>query len=55
MSIRTLFVYNSIKLFEILDEIKKFLNIEVLYIDKKNYKTINFTSKFKFSLISSSI
>ena len=52
MSIRTLFVYNSTKLFEILDEIKKFLNIEVLYIDKKNYKTINFNNIENYIFIS---
>ena len=52
MSIRTLFVYNSTKLFEILDEIKKFLNFEVLYIDKKNYKTINFNNIENYIFIS---
>ena len=52
MSIRTLFVYNSTKLFEILDEIKKFFNFEVLYIDKKNYKTINFNNIENYVFIS---
>ena len=35
MSIKTLFVYNSPKLFEILDEIKSYLNMEVYYFDDK--------------------
>ena len=38
MSIKTLFVYNSPKLFEILDEIKSYLNMEVYYIDDKSSK-----------------
>ncbi len=38
MSIKTLFVYNSPKLFEILDEIKSYLNMEVYYVDDKTYK-----------------
>ena len=38
MSIKTLFVYNSPKLFEILDEIKSYLNMEVYYFDDKSYK-----------------
>ena len=38
MSIKTLYVYNSPKLFEILDEIKSYLNMEVYYIDDKSSK-----------------
>ena len=38
MSIKTLFVYNSPKLFEILDEIKSYLNMEVYHVDDKTYK-----------------
>lgn len=38
MSIKTLFVYNSPKLFEILDEIKSYLNMEVHHVDEKSFK-----------------
>ena len=52
MSFKTLFVYNSPKLFEILDEIKRKLNIEVLYVDKKNYDKENFNEIEDYLLIS---
>ena len=52
MSFKTLFVYNSPKLFEILDEIKRKLNIEVLYVDKKNYDKENFNKIEDYLLIS---
>lgn len=52
MSFKTLFVYNSPKLFEILDEIKRKLNIEVLYIDKKNYDKDIFNKTENYLLIS---
>ena len=38
MSIKTLLVYNSPKLFELFDEIKSYLNMEVYYVDDKSYK-----------------
>ena len=38
MSIKNLYVYNSPKLFEILDEIKSYLKMEVYYVDDKTYK-----------------
>ena len=40
MSIKTLFVYNSPKLFEILDEIKTNLNMEVYQVDEKSNKKL---------------
>ncbi len=52
MSFKTLFVYNSPKLFEILDEIKRKLNVEVLYIDKKNYDKENLNKTENYLLIS---
>ncbi len=52
MSFKKLFVYNSPKLFEILDEIKRNLNIEVLYIDEKNYDKENFNKIEDYLLIS---
>ena len=42
MSSKNLFIYNSTKLFEILNEIKMHLNFEVSYIDKKDYQKIDF-------------
>ena len=41
MSIKTIFVYNYPKLFEILDEIKSYLSIEVYHVDKENYQKIS--------------
>ena len=39
---KTLFVYNSINLFNILNEIKENFYFEIKYIDKKDHKKINF-------------
>ena len=39
---KTLFVYNSLNLFHILNEIKKNFYFELEYIDTKNHKRINF-------------
>ena len=52
MSFKTLLIYNSPKLFEILDEIKRKLNIEVLYIDKKNFDKEKFNKIENYLLIS---
>jgi len=40
MSNRVLYIYNFPQLFEILNEIKKNLNIEVINVDNKNYNKI---------------
>ena len=45
MSIKTIFVYNYPKLFEILDEIKSYLSIEVYHVDKENYQKISINYK----------
>tara|TARA_B100000780_G_C20842873_1_gene334974 strand:+ start:40 stop:600 length:561 start_codon:yes stop_codon:yes gene_type:complete len=50
MNFKNLFIYDSIKLFEILNEIKKDLNFDVIYINKKNYQKIDF-KKYKNYLI----
>ena len=39
---KTLFVYNSVNLFKILDEIKENFYFDIKYIDTKNLKKINF-------------
>ena len=50
MNFKNLFIYDSIKLFEILNEIKKDLNFDVIHINKKNYQKIDF-KKYKNYLI----
>ena len=50
MSSKILFVYNSYKLFEILNEIKENLNFEIRYINQIDYKKLNL-SDFKNPLI----
>ena len=52
MSSKTLFVYNSYKLFEILNEIKENLNFEIHSIDKKNYTKIDFDEFDNYLLVS---
>ncbi len=52
MSVKTLFVYNSLKLFEILDEIKKYLNMEVCYVDKQKYLELDFNKIENYIFIS---
>jgi hypothetical protein len=44
MHSKTLYIYDSIKLFEVLNEIKNHLNFEIKYIDKKDVNKINFSS-----------
>ena len=43
MNSKNLYIYDSIKLFEVLNEIKNHLNFEIKYIDKKDTKKINFS------------
>ena len=38
MNSKILFIYNSIKLFEILKEIRENLNFEIEYLDKNSLK-----------------
>ncbi len=42
MNSKNLFIYDSFKLFQILDEIKENLNFEVKFIDKNDFENINF-------------
>ena len=42
MNSKILFIYNSIKLYEILKEIGKSLNYEIMYLDKNNLKKKDF-------------
>ena len=50
MDSKTLYIFDSIKLFEILNEIKNHLNFEIEYIDKKDLSKISFSS-FKNHLV----
>ena len=47
---KTLFVYNSLNLFNIINEIKENFYFELEYIDTKSHKKINF-EKYKNYLI----
>ena len=44
MHSKILYIYDSIKLFEVLNEIKNHLNFAIKYIDKKDLNKINFSS-----------
>ena len=52
---KTLFVYNSLNLFKILNEIEENLHFEIRYIDKKNFKKINFEECENYLIISTNI
>ena len=49
---KTLFVYNSLNLFNILNEIKENFYFELEYIDTKNHKKINFELYENYLIIS---
>ena len=49
---KTLFVYNSLNLFNILNEIKENFYFELKYIDTKNHKKINFELYENYLIIS---
>ena len=49
---KTLFVYNSLYLFKILDEIKENFYFDIKYIDTKNHKKINFEKVKNYLIIS---
>ena len=52
MNNKTLFVYNSLNLFKILNEIKENFYFELKYIDTKDYKKINFDDYQNYLIIS---
>jgi hypothetical protein len=52
MHSKTLYVYDSIKLFEVLSEIKNHLNFAIKYIDKKDANELNFSSSESHLVIS---
>ena len=55
MSSKYLFIYNSNKLFEILNEIKGKLNFEIGYIDKKDLKKKDFDEYSNYLIITTEI
>ena len=44
MHLKTLYIYESIKLFEVLNEIKNYLNFEIAHIEQKK----NQRNRFQF-------
>jgi hypothetical protein len=50
MNSKNLFIYDSIKLFEILNEIKENFNFEIIHVNKKDYQKIDL-HKYKNYLI----
>jgi hypothetical protein len=52
MNSKTLFIFDSIKLFEILNEIKGYLNFEIAYIEQKKINETDFSSFKDYLVIS---
>ena len=52
MNSKTLFIFDSIKLFEILNEIKSYLNFEIEYLEKKKINKTDFSSFKDYLVIS---
>jgi hypothetical protein len=52
---KTLFVYNSLDLFKILSEIEENFHFEIRYIDKKDFKEINFEKYKNYLIISTNL
>ena len=55
MSSKKLFIYKSIRLFEILNEIKDVLNYEVSYIDKNDLNTKDLNKHPNYLIITNEI
>ena len=55
MNSKNLFIYDSIKLFEILNEIKENFNFEIKYIGKKEYQKLNFDEYKNYLIVSTNI
>ena len=55
MNSKNLFVYNSIKLFEILNEIKEYSNFEVEYLSEKKLENIEFHKYKNYLIISTDV
>ena len=52
MNTKTLFIYDSIKLFEILNEIKENFNFEIHYINEKDLQKIDINDHKNYLIIS---
>ena len=55
MNTKTLIIYNSPILFDILDEIKENLNFEIKNINTKNYESLNLNNFENYVIISSQL
>ncbi len=51
MNSKNLFIYNSIKLFEILNEIKNYLNFDIKLINQKEFHNIDFKEYKNYLII----
>ena len=52
MNFKTLIIFNSDTLFEILDEIKENLNLNIINANKKNFSKINLNDLKNYQIIS---
>tara|TARA_B100001057_G_scaffold485088_1_gene564264 strand:- start:15 stop:575 length:561 start_codon:yes stop_codon:yes gene_type:complete len=55
MNSKNLFIYDSIKLFEILNEIKENFNFEIHHINKKEYQEMDFHKHKNYLIISTKL
>ena len=51
MNLKTLIIYNSITLFEIFDEIKDKLNINIINIDEQNFNQLDLSKHENYLII----
>ena len=55
MNSKNLLIYDSIKLFEILNEIKENFNFEINHIGKKEYQKLNFNEYTNYLIVTTNI
>ena len=55
MNSKNLFIYDSIKLFEILNEIKENFSFEINHIGKKEYQKLNFNEYTNYLIVTTNI
>ena len=55
MNSKNLFIYDSIKLFEILNEIKDNFNFEINHIGKNEYQKLNFDEYKNYLIVTTNI
>ena len=55
MNIKVLYVYDSLILFNILEELKDNLKFKIIYINKKDYQKTNFDEVANYLIISNNL